>query len=347
MSHDFGNDSNALERKALARRHLLRGIGAGAGVVFLGRSLPQVEAARDVGAKPPVFPLTHVNHLVLAVPDYARSRDFYVDLFGMRVVWDDGKNQCGLEFGSPTRPNGVYIRNVPNRGDKPFVHHIAYAMEDFMTHKASMKAELERRGVKNLRPDGAVGWTFDDPTGLSCQIVVVKHKAMFPGAAAPCEDAESAKCREAYEAGLKGLAQAPKPSGRGFVASAFSRVTVHVPDIAVEAAFLRDMFGMKVIRERAGQNPATVLRFGENTLYVEKTVDSQGRPSFGNHFGFVIDQWNQAKVKSELERRGFAATASSQRSWEFVDPDGFPVEVADKGSPEVASIETRPVSVRA
>src|ERR1700736_4698991 len=85
------------------------------------------------------FPVTTVNHLALAVADYARSRDFYVDLFGMRVAWDDGKG-CALEFGSVTAPNGIYIRPFAKPGDKAGVRQFAFGIPTFMAHKAAMKA---------------------------------------------------------------------------------------------------------------------------------------------------------------------------------------------------------------
>jgi len=47
------------------------------------------------------------------VADYAKVRDFYIDLFGMKCVWDDGK-QCSLEFGDP--PNAIYLR--PAQGSR-------------------------------------------------------------------------------------------------------------------------------------------------------------------------------------------------------------------------------------
>ena len=47
------------------------------------------------------------NHINYQVADYAKVRDFYVNLFGMKLVYDDGK-QCSVECGDP--PNAIYIR---------------------------------------------------------------------------------------------------------------------------------------------------------------------------------------------------------------------------------------------
>ena len=37
-----------------------------------------------------VFTATATNHISYRVADYARMRDFYMDLLGMRCVYDDG-----------------------------------------------------------------------------------------------------------------------------------------------------------------------------------------------------------------------------------------------------------------
>ena len=47
------------------------------------------------------------NHINYQVSDYAKVRDFYVNVFGMKLVYDDGK-QCSVECGDP--PNAIYIR---------------------------------------------------------------------------------------------------------------------------------------------------------------------------------------------------------------------------------------------
>lgn len=322
------------DSRSVPRRRVLGTLGLSAAALALA---PLSKLTATLGAQAPggrkVFPLTHVNHFVLSVPNYVKSRDFYIDLFGMRTAWDDEK-QCQLDFGSTKLPNSLYVRSVPNPGDKPFVHHIAFSLDDFMAQKTEMLAEFERRGMK-VRPDGEVGWTYQSPGGLTgFQITPVKHDAMFPGAAAPCEEALSEKCWQTFRSGLISLNKVPKPSGRGFTATAFSHMTLHVPDVEAEKAFYRDMFGMKTIHERAGAKPEAILRFGDNTLYLRKTPDAQAKPFVGTHFGLVIQNWDQGKVKAELDRRGLNPTMSSRRAWTFTDPDGFQVDVAAAGLAE-------------
>src|ERR1700722_15566402 len=123
----------------------------------------------------------------------------------MRGVWDVGK-KCGLEFGSLTEPNGIYITQLAKPTDKPGVGHFAFGTANVMENKAAMKAEMERRGLQNIRADGEVGWSALDPAGYMLNTwVPIKDNAMYPCAAAPCADAQSAACKTEYEKGLKNL----------------------------------------------------------------------------------------------------------------------------------------------
>jgi len=277
---------------------------------------------------------TNINHLSCAVRDYAESRDFYVGLFGMRVGWDNGK-QCALEFGNPMAPNGLYIRPVTRATDKPEIGHIAYGVPDFMKYKSAIKSEMERYQLAQIRPDGELGWICNDPAGYMLNIVVEKDKAMFPGAAEPCDVAGSQKCREAYQEGVKNIGSASKTTKRGFTAQYFSNVVLNVPEsrFPTEAEFYRDMMGMKEIYSATGTSPIAFLRFGQNTLYLQKTPSPNDKP-FCTHFGLVIDNYESRKVEAELRRWGLAPKPNSRLALTVTDPNGFLLEVAGPGLPE-------------
>jgi catechol 2,3-dioxygenase-like lactoylglutathione lyase family enzyme len=337
MDHQSNkNISELISRRALGRRQILQGLGAATATALLSESVASLTAAaQNAAGHARAFPApTNINHLSCAVADYARSRDFYVDLFGMRVTWDNGK-QCALEFGNPAAPNGLYIRNVRKPGDKPDVGHIAYGIPDFMKYKDAIKTEMERYHLTNIRQDSEVGWICDDPAGYMLNIVTEKDKAMFPGAAEPCEVANSTKCTTAAAQGLKALDSAPKPSGKGFKAIYVSHVVVNVPEpeLTKELEFYRDMMGMQVIYTKTTENPEIFLRFGENTLYLRKTAKVEDKP-YCNHFAFVVENYDSAKVEDELKRRGLNPRPDSKLAWTINDPDGFRIEVAAPGLPE-------------
>jgi catechol 2,3-dioxygenase-like lactoylglutathione lyase family enzyme len=322
------------------RRHILRALGVMATGAFVASAIPKkvsafaARAAQGSASGGKSFPVTTVNHLNVTSANYAWSRDFYVGLFGMRVAWDDGR-QCALEFGSLTSPNGMYIRPVGNAREKPTIGHMAFGIPNFMSQKAAMKAELERRGIKNVRPDGEVGWSCNDPAGYPLNIwVPEKDKGMFPGAAGPCEIAASEKCLAAWEVGQKNLKAVPKPNGKGFHAAGFSFIVLNVPDVARERDFYRDLLGMKVIYDKPeGPGAECFLRFGQNTLHLRKLGNPAGKP-YCNQFGLTIENYDENSVEAELKRRGLKPKPDSKLSWSIMDPDGYQVGVSGAGFSE-------------
>jgi catechol 2,3-dioxygenase-like lactoylglutathione lyase family enzyme len=328
------------EKRKADRRQILKALGLMATGAFVATALPKRAAAfaargaQGAGTGVKSFPVTTVNHLNLTSANYARSRDFYVDLFGMRVAWDDGR-QCALEFGSLTSPNGMYIRPLTKPGEKPTIGHMAFGIPNFMSQRAAMKAELERRGIRNVRPDGEVGWSCNDPAGYPLNIwVPEKDKAMFPGAAGSCEVAKSDKCIAAWQAGLKNLHAAPKPSGKGFHATGYSFIVLNVPDVAKERDFYRDLLGMKVIYDKPeGPGAECFLRFGQNTLQLRKIGNLAGKP-YCNQFGLAIENYDSNSVEAELKSRGLRPKPDSKLSWSIVDPDGYRIGVSGAGFSE-------------
>jgi catechol 2,3-dioxygenase-like lactoylglutathione lyase family enzyme len=336
MSDGITRLLKACERGQLDRRQLLQALGIGATSALSIHAFPGIAGAltRQVkGGKS--FPVTTINHLSYQCgPDYVKVRDWYVDLFGMWVSWDNGK-QCAVEFGDPKKPEGLYIRSAAS-GGKPTIGHFAFGIPNITAHINDMKVEMERWGLKNIRPDGEHGWISDDPAGYMLNTwVPEKDAAMFPGAASPCKDAESKECKDAYEAGLKNLDKMPKPSGKGFKARYFSNINLTVPASAIpsERDFYRDLLGMKVIRE----TPQRVfLRFGGNTLVLDGTGKPDEKP-YCNRYGFQIENYDSAKVEAELKRRGLNPQPNNKLAWTVKDPDGLTIDVAGAGFAEELS----------
>jgi catechol 2,3-dioxygenase-like lactoylglutathione lyase family enzyme len=310
------------------RRRLLQALGVTATAALVGcsrESAPPAETAAPAAAPAaeprPSFKATVMNHLSYAVSDWQKTRDFYVDLTGMTVGWDNGR-QCALEFGDPDAPDGIYIRTV-GEGQKPNINHFAFGVSNIVSHMAAMKVEIERRQLTNVRPDGEHGWIMDDANGYMLNAVSAERDpAMFPGAAGPCKVADSQECRDAYEAGRKNLDKAPKPSGRGFKAIAFSNIVLNTTDIPKAREFYQNFFGMDVLQDTPQQ---AVLRFGNHGLVLRS---SGGAEPFCNHFGLAIENYDHAKVEAELKRRGLAPKADGDKAWAISDPDGIRVDIA-------------------
>jgi catechol 2,3-dioxygenase-like lactoylglutathione lyase family enzyme len=139
------------ERGKLTRRQLIQKLAL---AVMAGSSL---SAAPAHAAESNQLQAIYINHVSYQVKDYAKTRDFYAALFGMKVVEDDGKTQCRLLFGD----NILAVRNAATRPNAQIgVDHIAYTIADWDAEKDAYLAEIKRRGLKLtggsdlLDPDG-------------------------------------------------------------------------------------------------------------------------------------------------------------------------------------------------
>jgi len=145
---------HAFEKGRMSRRQLVRSLAVAASAS--AAALP-VEAAETGG-----FKAVTVNHISYQVADYARTRDFYISLLGMKPSNDDGK-QVNLAFGD----SFLLPRNTRNGGPTPRVDHIAYTIENW--DKNAVEAELKRRGL-DPRPDTENSFHVKDPDGFNLQI---------------------------------------------------------------------------------------------------------------------------------------------------------------------------------
>jgi catechol 2,3-dioxygenase-like lactoylglutathione lyase family enzyme len=105
-----------------------------------------------------------VNHISYESNDYTKTRDFYADLLGMKIVGDTG-TQCSLVIGDTN--TFVIVRNAPQGSTQPRVDHIAYTIENW--DKNTVEAELERRGL-DPRSDTENSFHIRDPNGFNLQI---------------------------------------------------------------------------------------------------------------------------------------------------------------------------------
>ena len=287
----------------LDRRQLLQGLALSATGAVAARAMP------GPGGAP--LKAIAVNHISYTVPDYAKTRDFYSDLLGMTVVWDDG-NQCALEFGDPAAPNALYLRKLQQPGDRPNVDHLAFSIDHF--DKDAVGAELKRRGL-DPRPDGPLAWSIHDPDGYRIQICA--KKGVYPGATSLKESD-----------GQKNLKAVPAPSGKGFKAIAVNHISYGVPDYAKARDFYSDLLGMQVVLD-TGKQVNLVFGDPQDCILVRKTRDPNNRVLL-DHFAFTIENFDKDGVQAELKRRGLDPKPDSRLAWSIKDPDGFTVQICSK-----------------
>ncbi len=147
LLHDF-------EQGKMDRRQLIQSLAMAASAAA---AATPVRAAEGKG-----FKAVTVNHISYQVADYAKTRDWYADLLGMKVSHDDGR-QCYLSFGDTF----LLARNARQGGATPRIDHMAYTIEDW--NKAEVEAELKRRGLP-ARPDTEDSFHTKDPDGFDVQI---------------------------------------------------------------------------------------------------------------------------------------------------------------------------------
>ena len=149
MERLIANLLRDFENGKLSRRELIRGLALTATAASVANAVP---AAEGQG-----FKAVAVNHISYGVADYARTRDFYADLLGMKVADDDGK-QCTLAFGD----SFIVARKSREPGGKPLVDHFAITIDTW--NKEAVEAELKRRGLES-RPDTDDSFIVKDPDG--------------------------------------------------------------------------------------------------------------------------------------------------------------------------------------
>ena len=142
------------EQGQINRRDLIRGLTLAA--ASCSGTMPA--NAQGVG-----FKATGLNHISYQLTAYARTRDFYADLLGMKVSDDDGK-RCVLSVGDVKLLARTRTTNTPG------VDHFAHTIANW--DKTVVEAELKRRGLRPELDSGGNEESFhvSDPDGFDLQI---------------------------------------------------------------------------------------------------------------------------------------------------------------------------------
>ena len=164
MEHIIAKLLHDFEHGHMSRRQLIQSLAMAA--TAAAGAVPRAAAADGKG-----FKAVAVNHISFQVADYGKTRDFYADLLGMKVLKDTGR-QCNLTFGD--QGSWLLPRNVREGTAPPRVDHIAYTIDSW--DKDAVEAELKRRGL-NPRPDTPNSFHVKDPDGYDLQI---SGKGMTP-----------------------------------------------------------------------------------------------------------------------------------------------------------------------
>jgi catechol 2,3-dioxygenase-like lactoylglutathione lyase family enzyme len=166
MEHIIARLLQDFERGKMNRRQLIQSLGLAA---TAASALSGVQAAAAGGLK-----MTGVDHISYRVSDYARTRDFYAELFGLTVTHDTG-TQAQLRWG-----NGMITARNPRQPGQgvPTVDHVSYWVDNWDSE--TVTAELEKRGLMPRldlgdasSPPQYVSFHIKDPDGTDVQIAGV------------------------------------------------------------------------------------------------------------------------------------------------------------------------------
>ena len=142
----------------LNRRQLIQNLAITASAGVAASSVPAIGAEASLKA-------VSISHISYQVKDYKKTRDFYSNLLGLKVMNDDGKTRCNLAIGN--------INLIARTGKEatPQVDHLSYYIDNW--NKAAIEANLKARGL-NPQPEGADGIQFKDPDGMHVQLQAKK-----------------------------------------------------------------------------------------------------------------------------------------------------------------------------
>jgi glyoxylase I family protein len=118
--------------------------------------------------------MAKMEHFAIYAADAPALKDFYVDVFGLRVIVESGGSPPGFFLADDA---GMALEIIGRPEGEPAVNqrwvcHIAFSVDDV----AATRAALERRGLI-FETDTAVETAsmrtafFNDPEGNRCQIV--------------------------------------------------------------------------------------------------------------------------------------------------------------------------------
>jgi len=159
MEHIIAKLLQNFEDGKMTRRQLIQSLALAATAASATGAVPAAAADKYV------VKTTYLNHVGYQVADYRKSRDWYADLFGMKVVLDDGK-KANLAVGE-----SLLIFHNRQSPSTPIIDHICFTVADWDKDKSvrgAVEAELKRRGLEVQ--SSANSLDIKDPDGYRIQL---------------------------------------------------------------------------------------------------------------------------------------------------------------------------------
>ena len=119
--------------------------------------------------------LKGLRHLALKVREIRRSKLFYQELFGMKVVWEPDAQNVYLSSGS----DNLALHELPKGKEPAFdeqsLDHLGFVVES-IERVRELEAEFRSKEVKIVHPfkihrDGSASFYLADPDGIVIQML--------------------------------------------------------------------------------------------------------------------------------------------------------------------------------
>jgi len=132
------------ERGKITRRQLIQSLTLAATAASAMATAPAALGAAESNP----MKATYLNHVGYRVADYKKTRDWYANTFGLRVVMDDGMKSA-LAVGE-----SLMFFHPKQRPDQLPLDHIAFTIAGWDADKSvrpAVSAEIKRRGIEVKR----------------------------------------------------------------------------------------------------------------------------------------------------------------------------------------------------
>jgi catechol 2,3-dioxygenase-like lactoylglutathione lyase family enzyme len=152
------------EHGKMTRRQLIQSLALAATAASATSAVTAV-AAPAAAPGGTIVKTAYLNHIGFQVADYKKSRDWYADLFGMKVALDDGK-KANLAVGE-----SLVIFHNRQSASTPIIDHICFTIADWDKDKSvrgAVEAELKRRGLETQSTANSID--IKDPDGFRLQL---------------------------------------------------------------------------------------------------------------------------------------------------------------------------------
>ena len=284
------------QSRMIDRRQFVQG-GLGLAAAAAAVSMPTEAGAAQQGLK-----TTWVSHYTYVAPDMKKTRDWYHEVFGMQMGYED-RNEAHLWYGDTGGDTLMIVRQARAGENAPGLERFAFMVDPWDGN--TVQAAFRRMGVEAKADTDHKGFWFNDPDGNEVGVFA------------------------------KDYAERPTASpARPQVWQALS--ANHIVVTSNDYRKLGDWYGELLdLRETsdAGRDVyqwfgdsvwiPTAVREGRQTSAVLKSLD---------HVAYTIADYVSADVEAELKRRRMIepdADVTGSLGINCVDVNGFKTQVCD------------------